>query len=52
MTDKSEQYESPHLQIWGTVEEITAVGNTNVGTDIRDGSVNPPGHDQKGGRSG
>ena len=49
VSESGEQYESPTLETWGTVEEITAVGNSNPGTDMKDGSINPPGHDKGGG---
>ncbi|WP_118840594.1 lasso RiPP family leader peptide-containing protein [Salinibacter ruber] len=49
MNHKNESYEPPTLKAWGTVEELTAVGNTDPGTDMKDGSVNPPGHDKGGG---
>lgn len=41
-TEKKE-YESPNLTVWGSVTELTGVGNTNPGSDFRGGSVNPPG---------
>lgn len=37
-------YQAPQLKVWGSVAQITAVGNTRPGTDNREGSVNPPGH--------
>lgn len=36
-------YRAPELKEWGTVTEITAVGNTNSGGDTFGGSVFPPG---------
>lgn len=37
------EYTAPELTVWGSVVEITAVGQTNTGTDVRGGSINPPG---------
>lgn len=36
-------YETPRLERFGTVGELTLVGMTNPGTDTMNGSVNPPG---------
>ena len=41
---ESKAYEAPILVSWGTVEELTGVGNTNPGCDFKAGSVVPPGH--------
>lgn len=40
-------YRTPELKVWGSVATLTAVGNTRQGTDFRNGSVNPPGHDNR-----
>lgn len=42
-------YETPRLERFGTVGELTLVGLTNPGTDAMNGSVNPPGHNNGGG---
>lgn len=34
-------YQAPHLEAWGRIEQITAVGNTRPGGDARQGSVIP-----------
>ncbi len=33
------QYDTPELQDWGTVRELTATGMTNPGGDAKQGSV-------------
>jgi hypothetical protein len=38
-------YEAPRLKDWGKVADLTQVGQTHPGSDVRSGSVNPPGHD-------
>lgn len=40
-------YQAPKLVTLGTVADLTQVGQTNPGTDARQGSVNPPGHGKK-----
>lgn len=42
-------YETPRLERFGTVGELTLVGLTNPATDAINGSVNPPGHNNGGG---
>ena len=51
---KKKEYTSPEIREWGTVADLTGVGNSRVGTDMFSGSVNPPGHSggQGGGRGG
>ena len=39
-------YEAPKLVNLGAVADLTQVGTTNPGSDARQGSVNPPGHDK------
>lgn len=41
---KKSVYETPQLKRWGKVADLTQVGLTNPGTDVMNGSVNPPGH--------
>lgn len=48
MTEKK-SYARPILQQWGNVSDITGVGLTRPGTDVKLGSVNPPGHNKKKG---
>ena len=38
-------YEAPRLKDWGSVADLTQVGNTHPDTDCFGGSVFPPGHD-------
>lgn len=33
------EYRKPEVEDWGTVTDLTAVGNTNDGPDIKGGSV-------------
>jgi hypothetical protein len=42
--DKGEKkpYRAPELEKFGTVSELTQVGQTNPGGDVRSGSVDPP----------
>ena len=42
----SEEYKTPELEDFGTVTDLTQVGQTNPGGDTRQGSVLPPGHDR------
>ena len=37
-------YRSPQLKEWGTVSDLTGVGKSHPGGDMRFGSVFPPGH--------
>lgn len=47
MSDKKREYTKPEFRKWGTVEDLTAAGQTEEGDDDKfDGSVNPPGHDK------
>lgn len=39
-------YQAPKLSQLGSVADLTQVGQTHPGTDVRQGSVNPPGHDK------
>jgi hypothetical protein len=39
MSESSEQYDPPNLEVWGTVEEITATGQSSPAEDFRCGSV-------------
>lgn len=41
-------YSPPTITDWGTIADLTKVGQTHPGTDIMDGSVNPPGHEVGG----
>lgn len=45
MNTTKKPYQAPKLADWGSVVELTQVGQTNPGGDVRFGSVNPPGHD-------
>jgi hypothetical protein len=38
-------YQSPQLEVWGTVHDLTAVGLTNPAMDCMSGSVYPEGHE-------
>ncbi|HEX7001073.1 MAG TPA: lasso RiPP family leader peptide-containing protein [Trueperaceae bacterium] len=49
MNTPKKAYEAPQLKRWGDVATLTKVGQTHPGTDIRQGSVNPPGHDNNPG---
>jgi hypothetical protein len=40
------QYSAPEFEEFGTVADLTQVGNTNPSTDMRGGSVFPPGLDK------
>jgi len=51
MNHKNESYEPPTLKAWGTVEELTATGNTNPSTDCKGGSVFPPGLEKEPGEA-
>jgi hypothetical protein len=42
-TDQKKPYVRPSVDDHGTVTDLTAVGQTNPGTDARDGSVHPQG---------
>lgn len=42
--DVRKPYTAPRLKVWGKVADITRVGQTNPGDDVRQGSVVPPGH--------
>ncbi|MCG6656302.1 lasso RiPP family leader peptide-containing protein [Halomonas campisalis] len=42
-------YEPPQLKQWGSVSDITQVGLTNPGGDLRQGSVDPGGHEDNPG---
>lgn len=50
MTTTKKAYQAPTLQAWGSVIALTQVGQTNPGSDIMNGSVNPPGHGDRGPR--
>jgi hypothetical protein len=39
-------YQAPKLEAWGNVVDLTQVGQTHPGSDVMNGSVNPPGHDR------
>lgn len=39
MDDTNERYESPTLEVLGTVTELTATGCTNLDGDMKGGSV-------------
>ncbi len=43
MDDKL-RYTAPTLTALGSVADLTKVGDTNPGSDVRSGSVLPPGH--------
>lgn len=45
MEDKRE-YTEPKLEEWGSVVDVTEVGQTTPGNDRDWGSVNPPGHNR------
>lgn len=40
-------YTAPKCKAWGNVSDITRVGFTNPGDDVRGGSINPPGHENR-----
>ena len=46
-TESKKVYVKPSIEDHGSVTDLTSVGQTNPGSDIRMGSVNPPGHDRK-----
>lgn len=46
MITNKKSYQAPKLVDWGSVVELTQVGQTNPGGDVRFGSVNPRGHDK------
>ena len=48
MNTTKKPYQAPTLQAWGSVIALTQVGQTHPGSDIMNGSVNPPGHDGGG----
>lgn len=39
------KYSPPTISDWGSVADLTGVGNTHPDDDIFGGSVFPPGHD-------
>lgn len=41
---KKKEYTSPSVANWGKVSDVTKVGATHPGGDVRQGSVVPPGH--------
>jgi hypothetical protein len=43
---EKKKYEKPELKKWGTINDLTKVGNTHPGGDTFGGSVHPPGHKQ------
>ena len=43
-------YAPPRVRQWGTVADLTGVGDTRPGQDMFSGSVNPPGHANGKGR--
>lgn len=45
MQNEKLAYEAPQLKQWGKVADLTQVGLTHPGTDVMNGSVNPPGHE-------
>jgi hypothetical protein len=45
MINAKKEYTQPVVQAWGTVANVTAVGASRPGGDVRGGSVVPPGHD-------
>jgi hypothetical protein len=44
MKNAKQPYTAPQLKDWGSVVDLTQVGLTNPGSDVRQGSVSPPGH--------
>ena len=40
-------YRSPQLKEWGTISDLTGVGKSHPGGDMRFGSVFPPGHENR-----
>jgi hypothetical protein len=43
MSKEKKTYEKPTLKTWGTIADLTKVGLTNPGADIKSGSVLTPG---------
>lgn len=39
MEKQKKQYRQPRIEDWGTVEDLTACGETMSGSDTKDGSV-------------
>lgn len=39
MADTRKPYDSPRIEEWGTVQELTQTGQTNPGADAKQGSV-------------
>ena len=39
MSKEKKTYEKPTLKTWGTVADLTKVGLTQAGNDLKDGSV-------------
>ncbi|MDF1523237.1 MAG: lasso RiPP family leader peptide-containing protein [Trueperaceae bacterium] len=48
MNTAKRPYQAPTLQAWGNVVALTQVGQTHPGSDVMNGSVNPPGHGDNG----
>jgi len=46
-TSSGKEYERPELTVWGSVTQLTGVGDSNPGTDMRCGSINPSGHGEE-----
>lgn len=46
---EKKKYESPKVSNWGAVADVTRVGQSRPGGDIREGSVLPPGHEDNPG---
>lgn len=45
-TASKKEYVKPAIEDHGNVAVVTSVGNTQPDTDMRGGSVFPPGHDK------
>ena len=44
MQHEKRPYEAPALKALGKIADLTQVGTTQPGEDVRQGSVYPPGH--------
>lgn len=42
MDTEKTRYDTPRIEDWGTVQDLTQGGRTNPGTDLHWGSVKPP----------
>ncbi len=44
---RKKSYQPPEFEVWGTVHDLTAVGETNPAMDCMSGSIYPEGHEDK-----